>query len=1302
MTQRRTSVADFGLGFLPGGHRSAGAGQGLSASIPMRLTIVTMDTHLAGPLDRARARLAAELPGLSVSMHAASEFAADPHATARCRADIERADILIVGMLFLEEHFMPVLDALQARRTQCDAMLCIVSASEVVKLTHAGGLDMSRPASGPMALLKRLRGKGKEDGGKPATGGAAQMKMLRRLPQMLRFIPGTAQDLRAWFLTMQYWLCGSDDNVLNMVRFVVDRYADGPRRALRGLLKVGPPVEYPDIGVYHPRLPGRMADDASLLPDPELATRTVPTGTVGLLLLRSYLLAGNTRHYDGVIAALEARGLRVRPVFAAGLDARPAIERHFLHGGQVSVDAVVSLTGFSLVGGPAYNDAKAAEEILSRLDVPYIAAHPVEFQTLDQWGASDRGLLPVESTIMVAIPELDGATAPTVFGGRPGAPGVACKGCDRHCTFDDATTATRAAGASGAGRQDMSPCPERAQTLAARVDRLIALRRSDRAQRKVALVVFNFPPNAGNIGTAAHLSVFESVFHTLTAMKAQGYEVDLPASVEALRESVLHGNAAQHGADANVHALIPVADHVRRERWLPEIEAQWGPAPGRQLSNGRAIFVLGRQFGNVLVAVQPGFGYEGDPMRLLFEKGLAPTHAFSAFYRHLREDFGAHAVLHFGTHGALEFMPGKQSGMSGACWPDRLISDLPNIYLYAGNNPSEGAIAKRRANATLVSYLTPPVAQAGLYRGLVDLKATLDRWRSLPPGAPERLELGALLQSQAAQLELAAAEPSWDATTGELDLRAAHLSAQVLELEYTLIPHGLHVTGRAPSPAERVDLLLAMAEAGHGLTPSRAAIEALVAGASPERALVQGGARGDDATLAVLRELAASDRHLAQDNEVAALLRALDGRYIPPAPGGDVLRTPAVLPTGRNLHGFDPFRIPSAYAVQDGAKQAQRLLDRYQADGHPLPESIALVLWGSDNLKNEGAPIGQALALMGTLPRFDSYGRVAGATLIPLAQLGRPRVDVVVTLSGIFRDLMPLQIRVLAEAAWLCASADEPPEQNYVRKHALAYQQTHGCTLEVASLRVYGNAEGAYGANVNNLIESGRWDDEDELAETFSRRKGHAYGRSGRPVQQPALLKSVLADVQLTYQNLDSVELGVTTVDNYFDTLGGITQAVKRARGPGTDGRGAAPPPVYIGDQTRGEGTVRSLREQVALETRTRTLNPKWYEGMLEHGYEGVRQIEVHITNTMGWSATTGQVQPWVYQQLTETFMLDAQMRDRMARLNPTASARVANRLIEAFERQYWQPDEATLQALREAGDELEDRLEGVTERSAA
>lgn len=1259
---------------------------------PYRVVIVTMDTHLASATDRARGALRRHLPGLVLNQHAASDWAAHPAALERCIADIGQADIVIATMLFMEEHFLPVLPALLARREQCDAMVCAISAGEVVRLTRLGKLDMARPASGPMALLKRLRGKATANGKPPASGGAAQMKMLRRLPQLLRFVPGTAQDLRAYFLTLQYWLGGSQDNVLNMVLSLVDRYADGPRRGLRGTLSAAAPVDYPELGVYHPRLPTRLADTAELLPGPVPTSAATPeAGTVGLLLLRSYLLAGNTAHYDGVIAAMEARGLKVRPAFAAGLDARPAIERFFLQDGRATVDAVVSLTGFSLVGGPAYNDAQAAEEVLARLDVPYLAAHPVEFQTLDQWGGSERGLLPVESTIMVAIPELDGATGPTVFGGRPGAEGVVCQGCHHRCTFHATDNA-----------QDMHSCPERAQTLAGRVHKLVALRRSERARRKLGLVIFNFPPNAGSTGTAAYLSVFESLHRTLATLKAEGYTVDAPVTVDALRDSLLAGNAAQYGADANVHALIPANEHVRRERWLREIEAQWGPAPGRQLSNGRSLFVLGRQFGNVLVAVQPAFGHEGDPMRLLFDKGMTPTHAFSAFYRYLREDFRADAVLHFGTHGALEFMPGKQTGLSGACWPDRLIGDLPNFNLYAANNPSEGALAKRRAGATLISYLTPPIAQAGLYRGLLALKATVERWRApqeadAGDGTP-RDELAATLQAQAAALNLCEAEPAWPAP--EVESRVLRLAEAVLELEYTLIPQGLHVLGRAPTVAERTDTLLAMAEAARGSAPPRALVEALVQGDAHALAR-QAAALGEAPDAGWLTELADANRLLADNGELPALLRALDGRFIRPAPGGDLLRTPAVLPTGRNLHGFDPFRIPSAFAVKDGAAQAQRLLDRSLADGHGLPESIAMVLWGTDNLKTEGAPIAQALALMGALPRFDGYGRIAGATLVPLAALGRPRIDVVITLSGIFRDLMPLQIKLLADAAWLCAEADEPSDLNFIRKHALAYQQEHGCTLETAALRVYGNAEGTYGANVNHLVDSSGWQQEDELAECYARRKGFAYGRNGRPQLQAALLKSVLADVQLTYQNLDSVELGVTTVDTYFDTLGGITGAVKRARRERGIGTGA-PPPVYIGDQTRGDGTVRTLGEQVALETRTRMLNPKWYEGMLQHGYEGVRQIEAHVTNTLGWSATTGQVHPWVYQQLTETFLLDPVMRDRLARLNPTASSRVASRLLEASERAYWRPDADTLAALRRASDELEDRLEGVFEPVAA
>ena len=1232
---------------------------------PVRVVIVTMDTHVASATDRARLSLQRQIPGLSLRVHAASEFAAEPAALQRCLTDIAQADIVIAFMLFLEEHFLPLLPVLKARRDNCDAMVCAMSAGEVSKLTRMGRFDMSAPTSGPMALLKRLRGT--KD--KSSAAGANQMKMLRRLPKILRFIPGTAQDVRAYFLTLQYWLAGSEENMANMVRFLVDRYADGPRRSLRGVVSVQPPVEYPEVGVYHPRLADKVAESADKLP----ASRDAKA-TVGLLVMRSYVLAGNAGHYDGMIAALEARGLRVIPAFATGLDARPAIEKFFMRDGVPAIDAMVSLMGFSLVGGPAYNDARAAEEILARLDVPYIAAHPVEFQTLEQWQESDRGLLPVESTIMVAIPELDGSTGPAVFGGRVEA-GSTCAGCKRACVFPKSEDA-----------RDMHVCEERAGALAARIEKLALLRRSSRANRKVGIVLFNFPPNAGNTGTAAHLGVFESLHRVLVAMKANGYAVEPPASVEALRESIINGNASRFGALANVHARVPVEQHVRRERWLSQIEAQWGAAPGRHQTDGATIHVLGERFGNAFVGVQPAFGYEGDPMRLLFEKGFAPTHAFSAFYRWMREDFGADVVLHFGTHGALEFMPGKQTGLSEACWPDRLIGDLPNMYLYASNNPSEGTIAKRRAGATLISYLTPPIAHAGLYRELLDLKSSLDRWRRLGVEAlDERAELVAIIQTQAVALDLAKAEPVW---ASHDDATVARLSDAVLELEYTLIPHGLHVVGEPMSRDERADMIVAMASAAHGMTLDRDIAVALADGAAI------GALDVDASTRDVLKAIEPAARMLERDSEIDGLLRALDGRFIRPAPGGDLLRAPEVLPTGRNLHGFDPFRIPSAYAARDGARQAMRLLARYVADGNALPETVAMVLWGTDNLKTEGAPIAQALSLMGAAPRFDGYGRLAGAMLLPLESLDHPRIDVMISLSGIFRDLLPLQIKLLAEAAFLAASADEPVERNFIRKHALAYIAEHGGDIETASLRVFGNADGAYGSNVNNLIESGAWENEDELAETYTRRKGFAYGRSGKPAAQPELLRSVLAGVDLAYQNLDSVELGVTTVDNYFDTLGGVSRAVKRAKGETA--------PVYIGDQTRSEGVVRTLNEQVALETRTRVLNPKWYEGMLKHGYEGVRQIETHVTNTMGWSATTGQVEPWVYQRLTQTYVLDPEMRERLAELNPTASAKIANRLIEAHQRGYWSPDEDLLKALQTAGEELEDRLEGVATEIAA
>ncbi|MBT7801995.1 MAG: magnesium chelatase, partial [Tateyamaria sp.] len=853
------------------------------------------------------------------------------------------------------------------------------------------------------------------------------------------------------------------------------------------------------------------------------------------------------------------------------------------------------------------------------LDVPYLAAHSLEFQTLGQWANSAGGLGPIETTMLVALPELDGATNPTVFGGRLGPEG--CDGCAIKCRVALEPKA-------------MFGCIERIESLAEKVERFARLRRKKNSEKKIAIVLFGFPPNAGAIGTAAYLSVFESLFNTLKSMKTRGYNVDVPDTVNELRDLVLTGNAKHYGQEANVAAHVDADSIVRKSPHLNEIEAIWGPAPGRIQSDGRGVFVLGKELGNVFVGVQPAFGYEGDPMRLLFERGFAPTHAFATFYLWMRNMYKADAVLHFGMHGALEFMPGKQAGPGAQDWPDRLIGEMPNIYLYAANNPSEASLAKRRSGAVTITHLTPPLAQSGLYKGLVELKDSLTRWRGLAKGDPIQSELEDLIIEQAENVDMGGTTPE-------------NLWLKLLETEEALIPDGLHVVGAPLTDKARAEYLDLMPHA-------------------------------DSAA----REHA--DTLLKDETELGALMDALEARFIQPVPGGDLIRSTEILPTGRNIHAFDPFRMPTAFACRDGMKQAQLLID-----AHPtLPRSIALVLWGSDNIKSDGVPIAQALALMGCKPRFDSFGRLAGADLIPLKELGRPRIDVIMTLSGIFRDLLPLQSKMLAEAAFKCAKADEPLEQNYIRAHSLAYAETQDCDLETAALRVFSNAEGAYGSNVNQLVDSSAFGDEDELADAYEARKSFAYGVDGKSAANPKLLQQALADVEVAYQNLESVELGVTSVDHYFDTLGGIARAVKRARGSDAA--------IYIGDQTRGGAKVRTLKDQVALETRSRSLNPKFFEGLLKHGAEGVRQIEAHVTNTVGWSATTGQVDDWVYQRISETFVLDDEMRQRLADLNPTASSRMANRLLEASDRNYWQPDADTLTALQDAADGLEDRLEGI------
>jgi magnesium chelatase subunit H len=1259
----------------------------------LRFVIVTLDAHLAGAFETAKRNLVRQMPALHLEMHVAADWDTDPAAAARARESIAKAHCLAITQMFTEEGTREILEAVQQRRDKADAILVALSTSELMQNTKLGRFSMAAKDNGPFslgALMRKLRGK-REEG---RSSGERQMNVLRTLPKILKFIPGTAQDVRAYFLLLQYWLAGSDSNIENMIRYYIDRFADGERKVYRGKLKPSEPEEYPEVGVWHPDLPKRgIASERSALP------AKGNKGSVAVMVGRSYLLAGNTKHYTAVIRALEARGLNTVPVYSSALDGRPALEKFCKDAqGRVTVDALVNLTGFSLVGGPAYNDAPAAQCALAGLDVPYLSLQTLEFQSIDEWRKDARGLNPLQATLQVAIPELDGAINPLVFGGKG------------QSTADNPAP-------------ESVPIDDRVEIIADRIAKLVRLRRSPRETRKVAIILFNFPPNAGNTGSAAYLNVFASLQRTLAAMKEAGYTVDLPRDVDELRTMVCDGNREQYGSPANIHTIVPTEKHVRRETYLKEIENTWGPAPGKVLTDGSGLFVMGRQFGNVFVGVQPSFGWEGDPMRLLFEGNFAPTHAFSAFYRWLREDYDADVVLHFGTHGALEFMPGKQAGLSAECWPERLIRDLPNVYLYASNNSSEGTLAKRRGGATLVSYLTPPIANSGLYKGLADLKAALDRYRAAEAEG-ERATLAGMLQQQGAALDLCAAEPAW--SVDEREMSITRLRERLLEIEYSLIPVGLHVVGEGMSPEERLGTLRAFTRNGRpdadlpslvdaikgtATTPDVIARAEAAADRAIEAIVEKGSAAwGRDAiardgwarhTLAMegsdliaigrcLDDLAKIDQMLREDTELGGILRALDGRYLLPAPGGDLLRTPQVLPTGRNVYGFDPYRVPSAYAMLEGRARTETLLKRITEDGSPLPETVAFVLWGTDNMKSEGTPLAQVMALMGVAPRFDGVGRLCGARLISLEQLGRPRIDVVVTLSGIFRDLLPLQVKLLAEAALLCAKADEPEEMNFIKKHTREHMEALGVDLETAALRVYSNADGAYGSNVNLLVETGRYENEDQLADQFVQRKSYAYGMKGAPRAQADLMKRQLGGASVAFQNIDSVELGATDIDQYVESLGGLNRVITKERGEEVA--------VYMGDFTGEKGKVRTLREQVELESRNRMLNPKWYEAQIANGYEGVRNLAGHLTATFGWSATGGKetVPQFVYTEVTQTFVLDQAMREKLAKLNPNAAVAIAQRLLEANDRGYWQPSQEILDQLRDATAELEDRLEGV------
>jgi len=545
------------------------------------------------------------------------------------------------------------------------------------------------------------------------------MKFLQHTPAVLRFIPSTATlgNIKHYLTLFCYFMQPTPANIRCMILCAIQHSMPPSGRRI----KIEPPESMAVTGIYHPDAPALFESFEEY--SKWYKRKLDPEQTVGLLLLRPQVVSGACRHYDYLIRAIESEGQSVIPVLSTFMDNRDAC-RSFLvdsSGEPARVSQILSLTGFSFVGGPAMNDSRAAVEFLKTLNRPLRSAVSLEMQRIEDWSQSMIGLNPVQTAMQVAIPEIDGATEPLIFGGTP------------------------------AGKDVPEPIEERCVRIARRLARWNRLRRLPRADVRLALIIYCFPPNKGNLGTAAELDVFPSLWGILERLRAEGYAVQAPESPDRLREALVEGDHF-----ARVAHRMHVDDYYRLCPYVEEIEAEWGPAPGRINAQGRDILIHGVEYGNALVCVQPTFGYEGDPMRLLMAKGGAPHHGFMGLYTYLEKVFRADVLIHVGTHGALEFMPGKQAGLSGRCWPDRLIGKLPNIYIYSVNNPSEGSIARRRSYAELISYLTPPIESAGLYKGLASLKELLTAYRNARD-EHQREQLFGAIQERARDLNLSGA-----------------------------------------------------------------------------------------------------------------------------------------------------------------------------------------------------------------------------------------------------------------------------------------------------------------------------------------------------------------------------------------------------------------------------------------------------------------------------------------------------------------------------------------------------------------
>ncbi|PPJ65141.1 magnesium chelatase subunit H [Cuspidothrix issatschenkoi] len=1189
------------------------------------------------------------------------------------QAALKDADVFFGSLIFDYDQIL----WLREHIASIPIRLIFESALELMSLTKIGAFSIGDKPTGMPKPVKFILDK--FSNGKEEDKLAGYISFLKIGPKLLKFVPvQKVQDLRNWLIIYGYWNAGGTENVAALFWTLAEKYLN---------LKVGDipaPIETPNMGLLHPDYPGFFTSPKAYLEwyqrrehfgklSGSQGKKNLPV--IGILLYRKHVIT-KQNYIPQLIRKFENSGLIPLPIFINGVEGHVAvrdwmttdyetqqrkqgnIETPSLSSEAVKVDAIISTIGFPLVGGPAGSmeagrQIEVAKRILTAKNIPYIVAAPLLIQDIYSW--TRQGIGGLQSVVLYALPELDGAIDTIPLGGLVG--------------------------------ENIYLVPERVQRLIDRVKNWVSLKQKQAAGRKVAIILYGFPPGYGAVGTAALLNVPRSLIKLLHALKDQGYNVgEIPEDGEELIRQIKE--ADEINPTLNTTIISPriyggsTVNARTLEKWLgylntTRIEKQWKYLTGSGIKTyGDEFNIGGVQLGNIWIGVQPPLGIQGDPMRLMFERDLTPHPQYAAYYKWLQNDFQADAIIHFGMHGTVEWLPGSPLGNTGYSWSDILLGNLPNLYIYAANNPSESILAKRRGYGVLISHNVPPYGRAGLYKELVNLRDLIAEYRE-DPEKNYLLKEGICKKILDTGLEIDC--PFDDAkklgipftpenvrmfSNHAFDHYLVKLYEYLQVLENRLFSSGLHVLGEAPNEEELTGYL----DAYFGGENEPRRDEEHEEGREEERKEITG----------LLNQ---------STDELTNLLRGLNGEFIPPAPGGDLLRDGAgVLPTGRNIHALDPYRMPSPAAYERGREIARKIIDQHLAEHHKYPETVAVLLWGLDAIKTKGESLGILLELVGAEPVKEGTGRIVRYDLIPLEKVGHPRIDVLGNLSGIFRDSFVNIIELLDDLFQRTADADEPEEMNFIRKHALILKAQG---VENSSARLFSNPSGDFGSLVNDRVVDGNWENGDELGKTWETRNVFSYGRNDKGQARPEVLQTLLKTSDRIVQEIDSVEYGLTDIQEYYANTGGLKKAAEQQSGKKVT--------ASFVESFSKDTTPRNLDDLLRMEYRTKLLNPKWADAMANQGSGGAFEISQRMTALIGWGGTADFQDDWVYDQAAETYALDPEMAEKLRKANPEAFRNILGRMLEASGRGLWQADNEKLDKLRQLYELSDEELEGVT-----